>query len=279
MEKLIIDINNPFHPLNIEKYEGDQMFESFELDFISGSPSIRKIDEIRCDWGDGNIQNIHGETKHVYIKDRFPLFYRIEIEYDPESNTDFLNLRNNKYIKRVMGPLPRVSTSLLTGYFKGCSNLEMVGHDVFKYNTEHRNISELFCDCTNLEYIDRDSKLSQIAVNIDGILMNCSKFTELPKIFNFKCVETANKAFMNMRSLTRIPMNYLEDAINLKYAVSIFEDCTNLRQMGYNPLYNCKNLKDVSRGFAGIDTNLLKVKDNFFTYIPKGCVIDDIFTN
>lgn len=279
MEKLIIYINNPFHPLNIEKYEGDQMFESFEIDFISGSPSIRQIDEIKVDWGDGNVQNIHDETKHVYVKDRFPLFYRVEIEYNEDSNFNFLNLRNNKYIKGILGPLPRVSTSLLTGYFKGCSNLEMVGHDVFKYNTDHKNISELFCGCTNLDYIDRDSKLSQKATNIDGVLMDCSKFTELPKIFNFKCVESANKSFMNMKSLIRIPMNYLEDATELKSAQSIFEGCENLREMGYNPFYNCKNLKDLSRGFAEINTTLLKVKDNFFTYIPKDCVVDDIFTN
>lgn len=276
MEKLIIDINNPFHPLNMDKYSEEIQNESFTINFNPETQSRTFNSIINIDWGDQTPNTELG--KHVYLKDTFPLFYRIEIEYDP-SGMDLLNFKHNKYIKRVMGPLPRVSTHLLTGYFKGCINLEMIGRDVFKYNDRNTNISELFLNCENLEYIDPDSRLSQFATNIDGILKNCHKFIELPKIFNFECIETANESFMNMSGIKRIPMNYLDKAINLKYAVSIFEGCINLRQMGYNPLYNCKSLKNASRAFAEIDTNLLKIKDNFFTYIPKDCVIDDIFTN
>ena len=276
MEKLIIDINNPFHPLNMDKYPEEIQNESFSID-LNSETQLNVHNGAVIDWGDQTTNDTFRE--HIYSRDTFPLFYRIEIEYDPNSDVDFLNFKYNKYIKRVMGPLPRVSTHLLTGYFKGCTNLEMIGKDVFKYNDRNTNISELFLNCENLEYIDPDSKLSQFATNIDGILKNCHKFTELPKIFNFECIETANESFMNMSGIKRIPMNYLDKAINLRYAASIFEGCVNLRQMGYNPLYNCKSLKNASRAFAGIDTNLLKIKDNFFTYIPKDCVIDDIFTN
>lgn len=275
MEKFIIDINNPYHPLNMSKYPEDQWLNSFIIDLTPETLINASFDEVRINWGDGDGFK-QRNLKHSYKVDRFPLFYRIEVEFNPDLDSDFLSLKNNKYLKRIMGPLPRVSNSLFIGYFKGCNNLEMIGENAFKYNSNHRNMTDLFSECKELTYIDPSFKLEPII--IDGILADCIKLAELPSIFNFKSIESANKSFMNMTSLIRIPMNYLEDAYNLKSTISIFEGCSNLIDIGYNPLYNCKSLKDASRAFAEIDTNKLKIKDNFFTYIPKDCIVENIFT-
>lgn len=273
MEHLEIDINNPFHPLNRNKYPEDSKRESFRIDF--SNESYHYINSVTIDWGDGTIVKYDGSKPliHDYPRNELHFFYRIKIDYDPNSNSDFLLLKNNYYIKRIMGPLPEVSAFVFAGYFRNCKYLEMIGRDVFKLNQNHLSLFELFAECKSLNYIDPDSKIPQSVTNLDGVLLNCKAFRELPRAFNLKSAISMNKSFMGM-SIERVPMNYFEEATELTYAESIFEDCIHLTDVGYNPFYANKKLKSLKRAFYG--DHILKVKDNFFTYINSNVNIDNI---
>lgn len=264
METLKIDINNPFHPLYREKYRSFKG-EAFEVR-LSDLNKETELGRITVDWGDGSKNEYMGtaDVVHLYLRNSFPIMYQITVNYSDKDDFQNITFQDNLLLKRIMGPLPEVSTSL-SALFKGCYYLELIGRDVFKYNTKHDRIDSIFEDCESLDYIDIDSKLPVNNVKSASRAFKNTKFNKLPFVNQWENLEVAEYMFSNMKNITTIPMNYFEKSTRLKVARGMFAYTERIENFGYNPFFNCKELQDLSYLFYGCP--LVTLKDNFYTYL------------
>ena len=145
-----------------------------------------------------------------------------------------------------------------------------------KFNTEFKDCSFMFYNCSNITNLDLSSFKTKNVTNMSNMFSGCENITNLNlSYFDTKNVTNMNNMFADCHNITELDLSSFDtkNVTNMSYMFSGCDKIINLDLSSFetknvnnmsNMFYDCKNLKNLNLSNSFDTSNVTNMSDMFY---------------